>query len=271
MTILMLTIAYLLIGLICGLLNALLGFGGGFTIVPTMYWALTLMTSLPSGEIVKISIATSLVIMLFNSANACIRFYKGKKLTWRLGAPYILPIAIGSLLTLFAVEHLSGDTIKYLFELYILMSIVINLRKKFLKPKLADESPSTKISHIRRFLFGGFTGFSAALLGVGGSILTVPHFRKQGLTMNQAVPLATMLTIPVALFGLSAYIVAGFEANIALPFAIGYLYLPAALVIIIGANVGIHFGVRLAKIIPDSWYAKGYLLVLIVFLLVMLV
>ena len=99
------------------------------------------------------------------------------------------------------------------------------------------------------------TGFSASILGVGGSVLTVPHFRKQGLSMSKAVPLAAMLTLPISIFGFSAYLLNSMtiHPDINLNFHLGYIYFPAAFAILIGSYFGVPIGVKIAQVLPDRF------------------
>lgn len=270
MSLLSLIFLYLILGIMAGIFNSLFGFGGGLFIVPTMYWIMNVTTDLQENYIMKVAITTSLFVMIFNSINSIYRFHKKGKIDWQVGKEYILPISIGVLLTLFAAENLEGSTAKYLFAGYLAMTIALNLRKQFFQPALVPANASSKLY---RYCFSIFTGFLSSLLGVGGSVMTVPHFRRQGFSMEKSIALGVMLTLPISLLGFSSYFIAGNNFYIAepLPYSFGFLYLPAALLLFLGGRIGVPLGIKLIAFLPDHLYAKCYIALLFLFLTLMII
>ena len=59
---------------------------------------------------------------------------------------------------------------------------------------------------------GGVTiGMIAALLGVGGSVMTVPLLRRHGYAMRECISASNPLSLPVALCGAVTYAVMGWQ------------------------------------------------------------
>ncbi|MCV5863407.1 sulfite exporter TauE/SafE family protein, partial [Escherichia coli] len=54
-------------------------------------------------------------------------------------------------------------------------------------------------------------GTIAALLGVGGSVMTVPLLRRHGHTMRECISAANPLSLPVALCGAVTYAISGWH------------------------------------------------------------
>ena len=87
-----------------------------------------------------------------------------------------------------------------------------------IKPARAELSTVT--------LWGGgpLIGGIATLLGVGGSVMTVPLLRRHGYDMKYCVSAANPLSIPVAVIGALMYIVLGWH-EMSGPQYLGYVNL----------------------------------------------
>jgi uncharacterized membrane protein YfcA len=55
-------------------------------------------------------------------------------------------------------------------------------------------------------------GMIAALLGVGGSVMTVPLLRRHGYEMQECVSASNPLSLPVALCGAVTYAIIGWHS-----------------------------------------------------------
>lgn len=258
------------LGMLCGLMNILIGFGGGFFVVPSLCFLLPHLVQVSPDAIIKLSIGTSLLVMLLNTTSVVFRFHRENKIQWERGNSYLLPISIGALSTLSLVHELSSSMLKISFVAYLGITIILNFRR-FIFSNIHNEQNDWRPSTIWKYIFGILTGASASLLGVGGSVLTVPHFRKQGLHMQHAVPLATLLTWPLSLLGAASYMIIGWHDPVMqdLPFSFGYVYIPAVCAIFLGTQVILPYSVNLAGRIDSRTYDKAYMLMLIVVLIMM--
>jgi uncharacterized membrane protein YfcA len=254
---------YLSIGCLSGLFTSLVGFGGGFIIVPSLYWQLSLTTSTSSGEILKIAVTTSLLVMLVNMTISTIS-HGGFSQRLSFSRHYIIAISVGCFLTIFTNTIIDGEYIRYIFIFYMITTIVLNYNKSFIYSKKGEPTsvPLPKIYGV-----GTIVGFFASTIGVGGSVFTVPYFRRQGMEMASIIPVANLLTLPIAALGLLSYLISGYLKNYQGSedlWLIIYLHPIAALSILAASYPGIKLGVRLSKYIKDEYYAKLYLFLLAV-------
>ncbi|MEM7403090.1 MAG: sulfite exporter TauE/SafE family protein [Myxococcota bacterium] len=257
----------MLVGVASGITNSLFGFGGGFVVVPAMYWTMRSLGNLPEQICMKIAVSTALMALSVNTIHCVMRLHADKKIDWTRVVDYLLPIALGAMITSFTSQKLPGEIIRKLFALYLFIAIVINIQKKSIQT-------STKSSWLWIYPFGMFVGSFASLVGVGGSVFTVSHFRRQGLQMQHCVPIAVTLVLPVSIIGTLSYIWAGWgeAAQLQLPqYSLGYLNLPAVMPIVLGGYLGIEIGIFLVRWIPERLYVQCYIALLTISFIAMII
>jgi uncharacterized membrane protein YfcA len=111
-------------GLFVGILTGLLGIGGGFLIVPALYfWA-----RLP----MKTAIGTTLLIIAMNSLFSFITSYPTAIVDWSLLLKFSAGSVLGILIGTRLAEKISGDSLKKLFGWSVLsISFYIVARQLF--------------------------------------------------------------------------------------------------------------------------------------------
>ena len=112
-------------------------------------------------------------------------------------------------------------------------------------------------------------GTIAALLGVGGSVMTVPCYGDTGMQCRSALAHPT-LSLPVALCGAVTYAVIGWH-SIPLSGFLGFISLKILGLLVLTGWAGIVFSRRAIPAVPDVWYARIYVLLLCPVLLAMLI
>lgn len=263
----MLTYAILgICGILTGISSSLFGFGGGFIIVPLLYHLLRSENS----SSMYIAVSTSACIMILNSLNTTYKQHKNKKIMWHIVLPLMVYITIGSALGVVVAKFMNNEIIRWFFILYISYTIGDCLiRKDFINDS------SKNIHHPPEHLngvFGILIGAASTILGIGGSIMTVPMMRKRGVEMKDAVAMANPLILPVALTGSVGYLILAYSQKINLGAEyIGYIYLPALVFLAIGGFIGVHIGTKLTNKIPQDIHARLYITLLFIILFVMII
>jgi hypothetical protein len=254
-------ILVLLTGFITGITTILFGFGGGFVVVPFVYH-LVAASDEHSGQAMHIAVATSTAVMILNSGYATFTNWRSNNLLRKTIVPLIYFIGIGAALGAFASSLLEDAVVRLLFVIYMLVTIADCLfRQGFLvKPARAVLSKTT--------LWGGgpVIGVIATLLGVGGSVLTVPLLRRHGYEMKHCVSAANPLSIPVAVIGALMYIGLGWK-EMSGPQYLGYVNLTLLAMLVVAGIVGIVFAKRCLPKVNDRWHARIYVLLLILVLI----
>lgn len=116
---------------------------------------------------------------------------------------------------------------------------------------------------------GTLIGAVAALLGVGGSVMTVPLMRRRGASMTAATAMANPLSLPMAVSGTATYVLLSANHPALGDWYAGYLDLRALLVLAVGSWLGIRLASTWIGRITDRMHARVYLLLLTMVLVVM--
>lgn len=260
---------FLVIGVVTGMSSSMLGFGGGFLVVPTLFWSFRLM-GLPEAIIMPLAVGTSLAIMVVTVSNSAYRHYRKGSMHWPLCLRLMPGVIVGSLLAVELMPYLGENVLRYTFSFVLLCTLVYSFFKK--SHAHIDSSEETLVPSWPLFLsFGGLTGLLATSLGIGGSMLTVPFFRRLKMPMARASGMAAILALPVAIVGALGHVFAkhyvpGFPAH-----AVGYVYVPALIGAALGVLVGVPIGVRLVYRIPDGVLAKAYFVIVSAVFIAMIV
>jgi uncharacterized membrane protein YfcA len=230
----------LLLGTVTGFLAGLLGVGGGMMMVPFITWILSARQVEP-GLAVKMAIATSMATILFTSLTSVRAHHARGVVRWDLLRSLAPGIIAGGLLSgagLFAI--IKGRGLALFFAVFIGFSALQMLRDK--KPRPSRQMPGA----LGQGLVGGGIGLVSGLVGAGGAFLSVPFMTWCNVPIRQAVGTSAALGFPIALANTVGYLLAGRSMTAPLPGAVGYLYLPALVIVATASMTMAPLGARVA-------------------------
>lgn len=212
-------------GAVAGLVAGLLGVGGGIVIVPAISLILSALGY--GGDVTQhVAVGTSLaVIIATGSASTRAHYTRGAVMgnVLRLwGPPLIIAALIGGIMS----RWLSGDVLRIIFggvAVFLSLNIVLPIQKR-----LMGRFHETALVHrISAFIIG----YISALMGIGGGSLSVPTLSAFGHAMHKAVGTSAALGVLLAIPGAIGFMIAGWgEAGLP-PFSIGFVNLPALLLV----------------------------------------
>jgi len=268
------TLIFITTGIITGIISSVFGMGGGTIIVPIFY-IFFYFQGYSNSITTNISLGSSMAVMLFTVIGSIIKHYREKNILLQYVKPMFLFVGIGAILGIIFhyYFHHYNDFFHYIFSFFILSIIIYAIfNKKFTHSIKVENKNSIKFNSFTRIIVGLFIGIISILLGIGGSVISVPYFRKHGLPMINASACALSLIPIVSIFGLIGYIINGWNILGLPPYSIGFVNVPAAIFIIIGSFIGISIGIHWTKKIKDEILAKIYILILsIIFLSMFLI
>lgn len=266
----------LIAGVISGILTLLFGFAGGFVVVPLVYHTIRWsepVNSLAYQMAFKSAVATSLLFMVMNTGLATYRQYQQGKIQTQYLFPLAYWIGFGAIVGTVLSQYLSAEHLKWFFILYLGITIIDCVKRQMGAAQFAHSTQSKTVSNNtfsqkKQSIVGILIGGIAAALGVGGSVMTVPLFRRQGLDMSHSVALANPLSVPVALAGcltlFSSYLI--HPQNLGVHFW-GYFYYPALLCLLIGGYIGLKIASPLGGKLSNQLHERGYIFLLCLVLL----
>jgi uncharacterized membrane protein YfcA len=217
----------------------LLGIGGGMLMVPFMTFILS-SKGFPADYTVKMAVATSLATICFTSLSSVRAHHQRGAVLWpvaRLLAPGIL---VGSALGAQIAVAMPGKVLSVLFALFVGFSATQMFLDR--KPKPTRTLPAGP----GMFAMGGLIGMLSALVGAGGAFISVPFMTWCNVKIHNAVGTSSALGFPIALAGTLGYVWAGIGMPQMPAGSVGYIYLPALVIISIASMAMAPLGARTA-------------------------
>ncbi|MDB2407733.1 sulfite exporter TauE/SafE family protein [Jannaschia sp.] len=231
----------LAVGAIAGVLAGLLGVGGGIVIVPILYWMVEIgILPIPEELGIHFAVATSLATIIPTSiSSGRAHFRKGSvdMEMFRAWAPFV---AIGALIGGLLATWFDASLLTGVFGLVALV-VVLNMLNP--KPITLAEAPPAGLAG--RAGIAMPIGALSAMMGIGGGTLSVPTLTLLSFPVHRAVGTAALFGLVIAVPGVIGYALAGDVPGL-LPYSLGYINLPAAVVISVATFLCAPIGVNIA-------------------------
>lgn len=250
-----LIIAFLVLGAATGFAAGLLGIGGGMLLVPFITF-LMVTKEFPSELIVHMAIATSLATIMFTSISSVRAHHKRGAVSWNIVKLLTPGILIGSWIGPWIGKQLSAAGLALFFAVFVAFSATQMLLDK--KPKPSRELPKTP----GMLGAGGIIGMLAGLVGAGGGFISVPFMTWCNVKIHNAVATSAALGFPIALAGTLSNIYYGMSIPGLPAGSLGFIYLPALLVISITSVMTAPLGARTAHNLPVKSLKRVFAFVL---------
>jgi uncharacterized membrane protein YfcA len=194
---------------------------------------------------VKMAIATSMATIIFTSISSVRAHHKRGSVRWDIVKRLAPGIVLGSALASMGVfALLKGTWLALFFAAFVSFSATQMLLDK--KPKPTRTLPGTA----GQLGAGSVIGFLSGLVGAGGGFASVPFMTWCNVAIHNAVATSAALGFPIALANALGYVVAG-QGVAGLPAgSVGYIFMPALVVIATASVVMAPVGVRAAHALP---------------------
>jgi uncharacterized protein len=236
------------VGALSGFLAGVFGVGGGAILVPVFYECFRI-AGVPLEVRMPLCIGTSLAIIIPTS----IRSYRAHRArgavdveilrAWWL--PVLIGVVSGSVTARYAPERL----FKIVFVL-VAWSAAVRLLLARESWKLGDDMPRGPLMKI----YGVVIGLLSTLMGIGGGLFSNLLMTFYNRPIHQAVATSSALAVLISIPGALGYVYAGWPAAalypdvaaLQLPFALGYVSLIGAVLVMPTSLLTAGFGVRVA-------------------------
>ena len=249
--------AFLILGAVVGFLAGLLGLGGGMTMVPLLTFVFTREGFAPE-HVVHMSIATATATILFTSVASMREHHRHGAILWSVVVGLAPGIIVGSLVGPQIVGGMSTAVLSAFFGAFVTVAATNILLDR--KPKPARELPGKG----GLFAVGGGIGLISSMVGAGGAFMTVPFMTACNVPMRNCVATSAALGLPIAVAGTIGFVVAGMSKSGLPPHTIGYVYVPALLVIVAASVIFAPLGARAAHRWPVKALKRSFAVVLYV-------
>ena len=257
-------LSFLFLGAFVGFMAGLLGIGGCGIMVPVLT-SLFLVNGVAVDNVVHLALGTSMASMIVTTFSS-FRAHNAKGVVVRKAVKgMVFGIISGTFLATFLASYLSSIYLAVFFSLFMaFVSTQMFLNKR---PK-----PSRELAgNPGLFAAGAGIGAVSALVSIGGGSLTVPYLIWQNVDIKQAIGTSAAIGLPISIAGTSGYLINGWSYSSPQDFVLGFVYLPAVLLISITSFFAAPYGARLAHRLPVSILKKIFAVLLIFLSIKMLV
>jgi uncharacterized membrane protein YfcA len=238
--------AFAVIGLLTGFFGGLLGIGGGSITVPLLFFVMN-SWGLSDTDLMHIVIGTTFASMVFNSALAVYSHHRKTRMPWKFFLVFLPGMILGPIIGSYVSTELAGPTLRFAFGIFQVLMAIYFLMPHHKRVEVTEEKkPNHFLLNITAFTVGGI----GSVLGIGGGILMVPFLDMMGLSMKKAILIGSMTSCTVAIVSSASFLLLGLNTPVELAYSVGFIYLPAFIIIGLFSIVTIPLGVHLAHRIP---------------------
>lgn len=254
----------LVIGLGAGLLGGLLGISGGIITVPCLVF-LFKFYGFPSVNLVQLAIGTSLAAMVFNAISSILAHHGSGTINWKLVQRMLPGLILGCLFGAYLGHLLPSVILQLIFGCFASALGLYFYFHKGLPDLGPSHLPSTPLLNSLGFGVGAISN----ILGIGGGTMTVPLFVKLKIPLKSSVATSTVTGFIISLLGAMGYLFLGMGQTF-YEMTIGFIYIPAFIVLAISTFIAAPFGARLAHKLHTDHLKKVFAVSLVIVGIVMI-
>ena len=245
-------------GGLAGMMAGLLGIGGGIIIVPVLALVFG-HQGVDQGVIMHVAIGTSLATIVITSLSSIRAHQRRGAIDWQVFRTITPGIVVGGMLGALIAKQLSGDTLRIIFGVFMLLVALQMAIGNTAAPQRGLPRPPGMLG------VGLGIGTVASLMGVGGGSMSVPFLTWCNVGVRIAVATSAAIGLPIAASGALSYIVSGWQQANLPPWSAGYVNFPAFVGIVVASTAFAPLGAGLAHRLPPKILRRlfaGFLLVL---------
>jgi uncharacterized protein len=236
------------VGALSGFLAGLFGIGGGAILVPVFYECFRL-AGVPLEVRMPLCIGTSLAIIIPTSIRSWRAHYSRGAVDMEIVRTWWLPVLAGVIAGSVTARYAPERLFKIVF-VAVAWSAATRLLLARDTWKLGADLPKGPLMKI----YGFFVGLLSTLMGIGGGLFANLLLTFYGRPIHQAVATSSALAVLISIPGALGYVYAGWPiaarypdiAALQLPFAVGYVSLIGAVLVMPTSLLTAPLGVRAA-------------------------
>lgn len=249
-------LAYLALGGVVGLMAGLFGIGGGAIMVPVFTTFFSLQ-HFPEQHRLHMALATSMAAIIPTSIASLRAHNKRGAVRWDIVKKITLGVLVGtfgSALIAGFIPTLPLAIFFCVFMAYVALQMWLNV-----KPQPTRQLPN----QAGMTLAGLIIGAVSALVAIGGGSLSVPFMTWCNVKMQEAIATSSAIGLPIAVAGTLGHVISGWTVQGLPAYTIGFVFLPAMIVVSSVSVFTAPMGAKLAHTLPVPTLKKLFALVLI--------
>jgi len=245
---LQLALLLVVVGALSGFLAGIFGIGGGAILVPVFYECFRL-AGVPLEVRMPLCIGTSLAIIIPTSIRSWRAHYLRGAVDTEILKAWWLPVLAGVIAGSVTARYAPERLFKIVF-VAVAWSAAARLLLARATWQFGDDLPNGPLMKV----YGFFVGILSTLMGIGGGLFSNLLMTFYGRPIHQAVATSSALAVLISIPGALGYVYAGWPAAarfpdvaaLQLPFALGYVSLIGAVLVMPLSLLTAPLGVRAA-------------------------
>jgi uncharacterized protein len=249
-------LTYPALGVVVGFFAGLLGVGGGGIMVP-MLTSLFLAQGVSREQVVHLALGTSMAAIVVTSISSLRAHHAHGAVLWPVVRRITPGILLGTFLGTFLASRVDTAFLAIFFTVfmgYVALQMLAGFR-----PKPARELPRAPGLSIVGLGIGGVS----ALVAIGGGSLSVPFMTWCNVKVQHAIGTSAAIGLPIALAGTVGYLVNGLGHADVPPYSLGFVYVPAFVLISVTSTLTAPLGAKLAHRLPVVTLRRVFAVVLL--------
>ena len=194
---------------------------------------------LPSNSLVLFAVGTSMASIIFTTGTAAVVHYCRRTIDWNLVQIWVPCLVLGAIVASLVAKYIPVQYLKSIVASVIFALATVMLLNRL--PKVKSSTPKKWIP----YAITSSGGLVCGLSGLGGGPVMVPSLLTYKTPVAQATATASVGAFCLSTFAATGYMITGFELNV--DHALGFVYLPALIPIVLMSTVFAPLGVRLGR------------------------
>lgn len=249
-------LSYPILGAVVGFFAGLLGVGGGGIMVPVLT-TLFVAQGFPGESVVHVALGTSMAAIVMTSVASLRAHHKHGAVRWDVVRQITPGILVGTFGATFIASRVASAPLAIFFACfmaYVSLQMLANI-----KPRPARSLPGAAGMSVAGVGIGGIS----ALVAIGGGSLSVPFMTWCNVKVHHAIGTSSAIGLPIALAGTVGYLMNGWSTPGLPALSLGFIYLPALVLVSAVSVVTAPLGARLAHRLPVVTLRKIFAAVLL--------
>jgi len=202
--------------------------------------------ALAPGHGVHLALGTAMASAVLTASSSALAHHRRRAVDWQVAARLAPGMVLGSLMSSAASGLIPQRELALAFSVIVYAGATQILLGRPASAAAAMPGRTVVLS------IGLAIGVVCGLVSAGGAFLTVPWMLYCGVPMLTAIGTGAAIAVPVVLVGTIGYIATGLTAPGLPAHAIGFVYLPALLALVLASGPAALAGAHLAHRLPTT-------------------